>query len=91
MRTSIIREHEPVQPATRRNDAVSEALTRDILQSEMSEEQATAVGAEVYIYGYPLVTMEMTRRVSTNTTEPAGLRSTMGRFAHARRFPPVTT
>jgi hypothetical protein len=64
--------------------------TAALNQADLSEEQAAEVGAEVYIYGYPLVTMEMTRRVSTNTTQPAGLRSPMGRFANARRFPPVT-
>ena len=59
-------------------------------QSEVSEEQATEIGTELYIYGYPLVTMEVTRRVTTNTTQPVGLRSPMGQFAHAREFPPVT-
>ena len=52
--------------------------------------EATEVGAKVYIYGYPLVTLEMTRRVTTNTAEPAGLRAPMGQFVHARTFPPVT-
>ena len=59
-------------------------------QAELTEEQAAEIGSEVYIYGYPLVTMEMTRRVSTNTAEPVGLRGPMGRFVHARQFPPVT-
>jgi hypothetical protein len=34
--------------------------------------------------------MEVTRRVTTNTADPAGLRAPMGQFAHARSFPPVT-
>jgi hypothetical protein len=59
-------------------------------QAELREEEATAIAAMVYIYGYPLVTMEVTRRVTTNTAEPAGLRAPMGEFAHARTFPPVT-
>jgi hypothetical protein len=33
-------------------------------QAKLSEKQATDIGAEVYIYGYPLVTLEMTRRVT---------------------------
>jgi Protein of unknown function (DUF1254) len=32
----------------------------------------------------------MTRRVTTNTAIPAGLRAPVGQFAHARRIPPVT-
>ena len=59
-------------------------------QTELSEKQATEIGTEVYLYGYPLVTMEMTRRMTTNTAAPAGLRSPMGQFAHFRQFPPAT-
>jgi hypothetical protein len=42
---------------------------------------------EAYIYGYPLVTMEMTRRVATNVEKPQGLRGPMGQFASARECP----
>lgn len=59
-------------------------------QPKLSEKQATEIGTRVYIYGYPLVTLEMTRRLTTNTAEPAGLRAPMGQFTHARTFPPVT-
>ena len=57
---------------------------------KLSEKQATEIGAQVYIYGYPLVTIEMTRRLTTNTAEPAGMRAPMGQFAHARTFPAIT-
>jgi hypothetical protein len=59
-------------------------------QPKLSEKEATEIATEAYIYGYPLVTLEMTRRVTTNTAAPAGLRAPMGQFAHARQFPPVT-
>ncbi len=43
---------------------------------------------EAYIYGYPLVTMDMTRRVMTNVSEPGGTRGApLGRFANAREYP----
>lgn len=42
---------------------------------------------EAYIFGYPLVTMEMTRRVSTNLARPEGTRAPMGQFAHLRQYP----
>jgi hypothetical protein len=42
---------------------------------------------EGYIFGYPLVTMEMTRRVSTNVAKPEALRGPMGRFVNAREYP----
>jgi hypothetical protein len=59
-------------------------------QPKLTESQATDIGADVYIYGYPLVTLEMTRRLTTNTVEPIGLRAPMGQFAHLRSFPPIT-
>ena len=42
---------------------------------------------EAYIYGYPLVTMEMTRRLMTNVQKPEGLRAPMGQFVNAREYP----
>ena len=38
----------------------------------LSEDEAFQLGTEAYIYGYPLVTMEMTRRVMTNVAKPEG-------------------
>ncbi len=45
------------------------------------------VAHEVYIYGYPLVTMEMTRRVMTNTDVPKDAHAPMGQFYHSRTYP----
>jgi hypothetical protein len=46
-----------------------------------------AIASEAYIYGYPLVTMEMTRRVMTNVAEPKGTRAPMGRIIKLRQYP----
>ena len=48
---------------------------------------AVPEGIEAYIYGYPLVTMEMTRRVMTNVREPEGTRAPMGQFVRMRHYP----
>lgn len=56
----------------------------------LSEEQATEIGTEVYLFGYPLITLEMTRRVMTNTATPVGMRAPMGQFTHVRKYPPIT-
>jgi hypothetical protein len=56
----------------------------------LSPAEARAIAEEVYIYGYPLLTLEMTRRVTTNINAPVGLRAPMGQFAHARKYPPIT-
>ncbi|HKE23986.1 MAG TPA: DUF1254 domain-containing protein [Bryobacteraceae bacterium] len=50
-------------------------------------QEALATGTEAYIYGYPLVTMEMTRRVMTNVAVPTGEYAPMGQFALLREYP----
>lgn len=45
------------------------------------------IATDAYIYGYPLVTMEMTRRIMTNMATPEGNRAPMGQFAKAREYP----
>lgn len=49
--------------------------------------EAIPYGVEAYIYGYPLVTMEMTRRVMTNVERPEGSRAPMGQFVRMRQYP----
>ena len=56
-------------------------------QPALSEKQARDLGVEAYIYGYPLVTMEMTRRVVTNVAAPEGAHAPMGQFANLREYP----
>lgn len=43
-----------------------------------SEKEAFDLGVEAYIYGYPLVTMEMTRRVMTNVAARRHLEAVSG-------------
>ena len=49
----------------------------------------TEVLAEAYEYGFPLVLMDMTRRVSTNVEklDPATIRAPKNQFVHANKFP----
>ena len=49
-----------------------------------------AIASDAYIYGYPLVTMEMTRRVVTNVAEVAGTRGPMGHVIKLRSYPDAT-
>ena len=41
------------------------------------------LATDAYIFGYPLVTMEMTRRIVTNVVRPEGTRGPMGAASHA--------
>ena len=43
--------------------------------------------SDAYVYGYPLVTMEMTRRVLTNVAQVEGTRGPMGQVITMRAYP----
>ena len=45
------------------------------------------LATDAYVYGYPLVTMEMTRRVITNVAAPEGTRAPMGQIIKLREYP----
>ena len=45
------------------------------------------IASEAYVYGYPLVTMEMTRRVITNVRQVEGTRGPMGQIIKLRAYP----
>src|SRR5271155_474990 len=55
--------------------------------SAVTPDEAAKIATDAYIYGYPLITVEMTRRVATNTAAPVGLHAPMGQLASAREYP----
>jgi hypothetical protein len=55
----------------------------------ISEEDAHAIGAQAYLYLYPLVSMDLTRRQLTNVEQPQGISTPMNTFAHLPTFPPA--
>ena len=54
------------------------------LIGEVRKLEARETAIDAYIYGYSLVTMEMTRRVMTNVAAPSGTNAPMGQFARLR-------
>ncbi|MFS4459374.1 DUF1254 domain-containing protein [Bdellovibrio sp. HCB2-146] len=45
------------------------------------------IAEEAYIYGYPLVLMDITREQMTNVSSPSEEGAPMGQFVHKKRFP----
>src|SRR5262245_63326890 len=64
-----------VASATKRSSTVAFAMAAIIVaitpaptraQTEITEQEAHAIGVDAYLYFYPLVTRDITRRVATN-------------------------
>jgi len=55
--------------------------------AQLTDDEATRIGVEAYIYGYPLVTMEKTRQVMTNVAETTGFRAPMEHIVLMRHYP----
>ena len=53
----------------------------------MTEQDAHAIGVSAYLYFYPLVTMDVTRKQLTNVAKPAGLATPMNTFVSLPEFP----
>ena len=55
--------------------------------AELSPQEASEIASDAYVYGYPLVTMEMTRRIMTNVAEPEGTSAPMGQLVRMQTYP----
>ena len=58
-------------------------------ENAAKELEAREIAIEAYMYAYPMVTMEVTRRVMTNVEKPEGSKAPMGHFARLRTYPAV--
>ena len=59
------------------------------LLAATSEQEAHAIGVAAYLYLYPLVTMELTRKQMANAARAEGVNAPMNTFAHIPAFPPA--
>ena len=52
-----------------------------------AEDRTHEIGVQAYVYAYPMIMMEVTRRVSTNVEAAVGVKAPMNQFVHLRAFP----
>ncbi|NYF32627.1 DUF1254 domain-containing protein [Sphingopyxis sp. JAI108] len=57
--------------------------------SDLSPAEAGAIAIEAYVYGYSLVTSEVTRVQMSNVDKVEGLHAPAGQFVHVKRYPPA--
>ncbi|HTO88445.1 MAG TPA: DUF1254 domain-containing protein [Thermoanaerobaculia bacterium] len=74
-----------------KGETAGQVVKQDAQAAEalVKEREARETAIEAYVYAYPLVTMEITRRVSTNVEKPEGSHAPMGQFARLRTYPAV--
>ncbi|WP_223532707.1 DUF1254 domain-containing protein [Pseudomonas sp. GL-RE-20] len=53
----------------------------------LTADEARGIAIDAYVYGYSLVSVEMSRKVITNVEKPATTRAPMGQFANLREYP----
>ncbi|MCX9156387.1 DUF1254 domain-containing protein [Niveibacterium sp. 24ML] len=83
-------EDDQVAKAATELKAKAEAAAQAAAQAAKAaaqEAEALVIATEAYVYAYPLVTMEVTRRIMTNVEAPKGTHAPMGQFSRARSYP----
>lgn len=65
----------------------TDQLNRRPAPSRVRLEEALEIAVDSYVYAYPLVSMEMTRRAAITTTRGAAI----NQFCHVRTFPDANT
>ena len=58
--------------------ACSDSGTKPAATAQPGVEDAVSTAVDAYVYGYPLVTMDMTRRQLTNVATPDAAHAPMG-------------
>ncbi len=78
----------PARPAPPTADAATAAAAAAAATESAREKELLEAAVEAYVYGYPLVSMELTRRAQTNVARPTGDRlAPMGQLARQRALP----
>jgi hypothetical protein len=60
-------------------------------KGSITSREAAEIATDAYIFGFPLVMMDLNRQVMTNVREPEGMRAPMGQVANVRDLPLPST
>ena len=66
----------------------SDANAKQTAAAQPSADEALSIATDAYVYGYSLITTEVTRVQMSNFPKAEGLHAPMGQFANALRYPP---
>ncbi|HMF13491.1 MAG TPA: DUF1254 domain-containing protein, partial [Gemmataceae bacterium] len=58
--------------------------------AKLTEDEAARIAVDAYVYGYPLVLMDVTRQVLTAVSKPEGHKAPVNQFVHVKEFPDPT-
>ena len=62
-------------------------VTPTVNAQAVSPDEARQIAEDAYVYGYSLISVEMSRKVITNVEKPEAKRAPMGQFANLREYP----
>ena len=83
-----MRKHVPISILTLALLAACQKAEKAVV-ADVKAEEAKSAASDVYTFAYPLVTMEYTRRISTNVAAPGAAQAPMGQWAKLRSYPAV--
>ncbi len=69
--------------------ALTSTISPAAAQGVVSPSEAAAIATDAYIYGYSLITTEVTRVQMSNVSKLEGLRGPMNQFVNVPRYPPA--
>jgi hypothetical protein len=78
--------------ACAKTEKAAEKAAADVkgaVAADVKEIEAKETAIDAYMYAYPLVTMEFTRRVMTSVEKPEGSKAPMGQFVRMATYPAV--
>jgi hypothetical protein len=71
--------------------ACSDSGTKPAASAQPAVDEAVNTAVDAYVYGYSLLTTDVTRMQSSNilTADPSQLKAPLGQFANVKRYPPA--